>query len=710
MSDTNEVLQQAIGFHRAGRRNEAEGLYRQILSVDPGHADGLHLLGVIAHEEGKHEIAVDLISRAIARNDRCADYHCNIGLALQSLGRLPEAEAHFLRAIDLDPNHAESHSNWGDALKERGRLAEAEAHLRRALAVRPLFAGAHFNLGNVLLGLGRHDEAVKHYQQAIALRPSMAVAHYNLGYTLKEQGKLVEALEAYRRAQAIDPGRVDVHNNLGTVLFELDRMAEAEACFRQALAQRPDSPMTLANLANALTAQGKHEEAAAACRRAIELEPPHADAHYNFGKANAWNQMAAALAAQGDLHAAHEAYQKAVELVPTKASFHRGLALSKRFEAGDRQLAVMEQLAANPAPVPEPERIHLQFALGKAYADLKDYDRSFRHLLAGNRLKREQLTYDDAGAFANMQRVRNVFSAQLLQAKAGGKTAPTPVFIVGMPRSGTTLIEQIIASHPKAFGAGELLDLHNIVQSLAGLNGSGLCFPEVIETMSREQLRQVGARYLAVIRALAPTAERIVDKMPGNFHFPGLIQLALPNARIIHSRRDPVDTCLSCFSILFEGDAIPYSYDLGELGRFYRSYDALMAHWRAVLRPGLMIEVQYEEVVADLENQARRIIAHCGLEWDDACLAFYKTRRPVRTSSVAQVRQPIYNSSVGRWRPYREQLRALLEELRIDPENESAPVAAASAVVARPTQPTGQLGALSIKIERQQNPSWRSTV
>src|SRR5262249_48400962 len=268
----------------------------------------------------------------------------------------------------------------------------------------------------------------------------------------------------------------------------------------------------------------------------------------------------------------------------------------------------------------------LQFALGKAYADLDQHERSFRHLLAGNKLKRAQIIYDEAEAMGYMQRIRTVFDAALLRTKAGGgEPAATPLFIVGMPRSGTTLIEQIIASHPKAFGAGELSDLDNIVHSLASFNGGALRFPEVVVTMSDEQLRQVGARYVAAIRALAPTAVRVADKMPWNFHFPGLIHLALPNARVIHARRDPVATCLSCscFSILFTGNDNAYTYDLAELGRFYRAYESLMAHWRAVLPPGLMLEVQYEEVVDDLEKQARRIIAHCGLEWNDACLAFY---------------------------------------------------------------------------------------
>jgi tetratricopeptide (TPR) repeat protein len=623
MLDVNQTFSTALNLHMAGRVGEAEPLYRQILAVNPKHVDSLHLLGVAAHDHGRHQEARDLIAKAIALNGRVADFHCNMGLVMSALGRADEAIAHFNRAITLDPRHALTYNNLGNALTDLGRLAEGEASLRRAIAIKPDYAGAHYNLGNALGAQGKLDDAVAHYRRSVALAPDVANAHNNLGTTLEQQGKLEEATAAFRRAIELEPHHAGAHYNLGNVLRAQTDYAAAIAHYKQSLAARP-----------------------------------------NY--ADAWNNMGAALAEQGDLDAAREAYQKAVEVDPTRAAYHRNLADSKRFGPGDPQLAVLEQLAANPATVPEKERIDLQFVLGKAYGDLKEHDRSFRHLLTGNKLKREKLAYDDAGAAAYMQRIRNVFTAELLRAKAGGgETAPTPVFIVGMPRSGTTLIEQIIASHPGAVGAGELFDLDNIVHSLAGLNGSGLRFPEVIETMAREQLREVGARYVAAIRALAPQAERVVDKMPWNFHFPGLIHLALPNARIIHSRRDPVDTCLSCFSILFDGDGNPYTYDLGELGRFYRSYQSLMAHWRAVLPPGTMIEVQYEEVVADLENEARRIIAHCGLAWDDACLAFHKTRRPVRTASIAQVRQPIYKSSVGRWRPYRKHLRPLLEELGI---------------------------------------------
>ena len=625
--DINKTFTKALSLHQAGQFAEAERHYRRILAHNPNHVDSLHLLGVVCYEAGRHAEALRLIDKAITFNDRVPDFHCNMGLVQFAFGNWEAAVAHYTRAITLEPRHALSYNNLGNALTEKGRLQEGEASLRRAIALKPDYAEAHYNLGNVLATQGKLEEAAALYRRGLALAPNVANGHNNLGIALERQGKLDEAAAEFRRALELEPAHAGALYNLGNILKTKADYEGAIAHYRKSLASRP-------------------------------------------GFADAWNNMGAAFAERGDLDAARDAYQKAVEVDPMRAAYHRNLASSKRFQPGDPQLAVMEGLARNLASVPERERIDLQFALGKAYADLKQHDQSFRHLLAGNALKRAQIAYNEAEALGYMQRIRTVFNPELLQAKAGGgDSARTPVFIVGMPRSGTTLIEQIIASHPQAVGAGELFDLDNLVQSLARGNGS-LRFPEIVATMSGEELRQVGARYVAAIRAHAPTAERIADKMPWNFHFAGLIHLALPNARIIHARRDPVDTCLSCFSILFDGDANRYTYDLGELGRFYRAYDSLMTHWRTVLPPGVMIEIQYEQVVDDLEKQARQIIAQCGLEWDEACLAFHKTWRPVRTSSVAQVRQPIYHSSVGRWRPYRDHLRPLLDALGFDPKGD----------------------------------------
>jgi len=242
--------------------------------------------------------------------------------------------------------------------------------------------------------------------------------------------------------------------------------------------------------------------------------------------------------------------------------------------------------------------------------------------------------------------------------------------VLGMPRSGTTLVEQIIASHPMVYGAGELHAFNDIILSVRGPNGNPLPFPEFVPALDASALKQFGARYVESVRKLAPRGLRFTDKMPSNFYFVGLIHLALPNAKIIHTVRDPVDTCISCFTKLFSAEQ-NHTYDLGELGRYYKRYEALMAHWRRVLPRGRILDVRYEEVIDDLERQARRIISHCGLAWDEHCLSFHETKRPVRTASATQVRQPIYKSAVGRWRVYEEHLGPLLSSLGIFPSAEA---------------------------------------
>jgi hypothetical protein len=306
------------------------------------------------------------------------------------------------------------------------------------------------------------------------------------------------------------------------------------------------------------------------------------------------------------------------------------------------------------------EQIDLHFALGKAYADLGADTQSFRHLLEGNALMRRRIPYDEAKALDWLARMRRVFTSELMREKEGlGDPSAVPIFILGMPRSGTTLIEQILASHPKVFGGGELRDMSAVADTIHGANGTAV--PEAIPDMSGERLRQSGADYVRRIRRRAPESERITDKMPGNFALAGLIHLALPNARIIHACRDLRDTAFSCFSLLF-ARGYGFSYDLAELGSYCRAYQELMTHWHRVM-PGAILDVHYEQVVDNLEQEARRIIDYCGLPWNEACLDFHQTERSVRTASAAQVRQPIYHSSIGRWRRHEIRLRPLLQAL-----------------------------------------------
>jgi tetratricopeptide (TPR) repeat protein len=407
-------------------------------------------------------------------------------------------------------------------------------------------------------------------------------------------------------------------------------------------------------VANVLAFMGSYDEAVECCRRALALKPDFAEAK---------NSLANIRKQQGYLDEAVTLYEQALELKPDYAEAHYDLAQFKKFRPGDAELAVLEALAANPERL-HPSRLHyIHFALGKAYEDLGQRDRAFEHWLQANALFRRQLQYDSAAEQRSFEQIRQVFDASLLARLGGsGDPSPTPIFIVGMPRSGSTLVEQILASHPAVHGAGELPILGSLAANVTDTQGRPIPYPLYVPALVPDQLRQLGQAYLAALPPLPAGKTRITDKMPANFWYVGLIRLMLPQAKIIHTLRDPVDTCLSCFSRLFTNGQ-KFSYDLAELGRHWRRYNDLMDHWRGVLPEGAMLDVRYEDVVDNLETQARRLIDFCGLPWDAGCLDFHKNLRPITSASDMQVRQPIYRSSVERWRPYEKHLGPLLAEL-----------------------------------------------
>ena len=461
------------------------------------------------------------------------------------------------------------------------------------------------------------------------------------------RGDLAEAARLYRRLLQADPRAFDVLHNLGHVLVQQDQAAEAVGLFERALALRPDAASTHNMLASALRRLERHEQAIAHHRQALALRPDYPQAHHDLGRL---------LVGLGRADEARQAIESALAQAPRRGEYFRSLSEVVRFEAGDPSLARMEALLGEAASLPLVDQLGLHFALGKAYADIGQPARSFERYQAGCSLARRRLTYDEPASLAMYDEMATLITPQLLQAKAGlGYGAAAPIFILGMPRSGSTLIEQILAGHPDVAAGGELAVFRDAAQAALG-------HPSNVRSMDGTGLSALGARYAQTVRALRPRAARITDKMPGNFLFLGLIRLALPNARFIHTVRDPVDTCLSCFTTLFDSGQL-YSYDLGELGRYYRRYRLLMDHWRRVLPPGVLLDVRYEDVVGDLEGQARRMLSHCGLDWDPACLDFHRRSGGVWTASAAQVRRPIYASSVGRWRPPAEVLRPLIEGL-----------------------------------------------
>ncbi len=643
-----------VRLHQSGRLDEAEAVYRQVLEAEPSHADSLHLLGVAATQRGRHEEAVELIGRAIAENGAMAPFHSNLGTSLRSLGRFAEAEACYRRAIEMKPDYADAHNHLGTTLRDLGRLGEAEPCYREALRLRPDYGDAHNNLGNLLRETKRPVEAEAHYRQALRLippsHPKIALTLRNLAAVLNDQERHNEAEAACRAALDRDPAASETQELHATTLRELNQFDVAEPAALRAIALAPDIPAHYVEQARLRQAMGRVAQAESPCRRALALAPEDIEALACLGG------VAFDL---GRMDEARELRRLVVRRQPDSVHRHSGYALSHKYREGDPHLIEMEALVARGAEFTDKELAILHFALAKAYEDIGAKDRAFGQQLLANAAHRRTFDYDESETIGLFEAIKSTFTRSFVSShRRGYKQASGPIFILGMMRSGSTLAEQVLASHPQVFGAGELPLFRQTLTQQSG----ALRYPEQVPRLTAAGIDALGRDYEARLRREAPDFRRITDKFLHNFLYCGLIALSMPHARIIHTVRDPVDTCLSIYSMLFAGQH-SYAYDLAELGRYYRAYQSLMDHWRAVLPEGSMIDLHYGDMVEDLEGQARRMLDHCDLPWDDAVLSFHKTDRAVRTASATQVRQPIYKSSVGRWRPAPELLQPLLEAL-----------------------------------------------
>jgi len=473
------------------------------------------------------------------------------------------------------------------------------------------------------------------------------------------RGDFAAALRCFDSARAREPAAAVNYERLAVTLVALRRFAEAESRYREALARDPDNADSQHGLGWTLEQTHRLEAAVHAYREAVRLNP-RAD--------GSSNNMGNCLQALGRFDEAHDAYRRAIEGAPRVPLYYRNFVQTKRLSADDPVFAQLEQLAGDADSLSRADQAEVHFAYGAALSGVGRNDASFDHLLKGNALYRAGMRYNEAESLGLFTRLPELFGADILAATRGlGDPSAAPIFIVGMPRSGSTLIEQILASHPRVFGAGERSEFGEAL--VAGIRRDAddplRIDIEALPEGDAARWRALGADYLRrmqhVLAEIDSQASYFTDKYPFNFINVGLIHLALPNARFIHSRRSPLQTCLSIFSRIFHD--VPFGYELGELGRYYRAYDALMAHWRRVLPEGVMIEIAYEELVDDFEANVRRMLAHCGLEWDPRCLAFHQTARRVSTASSAQVRRPLYRASIQRWQPRRELLEPLLSAL-----------------------------------------------
>jgi tetratricopeptide (TPR) repeat protein len=526
-------------------------------------------------------------------------------------GRYADAIPALLQAAELLPDNPVVFDDLGRAYLLTRRLPEAVAALRRSIALRPAFARTHSSLGLALAQSGDYEGALAAYGRAIQLEPRLAEAHGRAADILLRKGRRDEAVAAYERAFEVAPETTFGRLCGAKAMVTQDRAGEAEARLRQLLARDPSSSEAHLVLAHLFTETGRFDEAAASFERSIELAP--------------W-----------------------------QATAHHGLVSSRRMTEADRPLVARIEARLAAADVAERQRMTLHFAAGKALDDLHDYAGAVAHFDAANELRRRlSPPFDRAYLVQRVDRILARFTRELFaEHEAMGQGDETPVLVLGMPRSGTTLVERIVSSHPRVGGGGEL----------PFWNEHGSAWADV--EMGKLAGAADGLRndYLRVLRRIAPAALRVTDKMPFNFLWIGLVHLLFPNARIVHCRRNPIDTCLSIYATQFI-QSWGYASERGDLAFYYRQYLRLMEHWRAVLPPDRLLDVDYEDTTAAPEETARRLIAFTGLDWDPACLLPERNPGAVKTASTWQARQPIYRSSVERWRhyePWLGELRGLL--------------------------------------------------
>jgi tetratricopeptide (TPR) repeat protein len=610
---------------KQNRFPQAEASLREVLRLKPQDAEAHNLLGNLLFARGKVQEAAEYYREATRLQPGHAEAHNNLGVMLAEQKLPNEAAKCYREALGLRPDFPVAHNNLGNALRALGQPADAIPCFQRALRLVPAYPEAHNNLGVALADLGRQEEAIVCYREALRLKPDYAQAHNNLGNALRDLGKGEEAVPCFREAIRLWPGYTEAHNNLGVALRDLGQFPEAVACYREAIRLQPDYADAHNNLADVLLDHGELAEALAQSQEALRLQPDHAQALYCLGQ----------LAAQG--------------LV----------------EFPEGQLERVRTLLTAPGLKPTDASL-LHFALANVLNYQAHYDEAFAHYEQANALRRRVLqqsgkSFDRREHDRRFHLLLEFFTPEFFQrSRSLGLATEVPVFIVGMPRSGTSLVEQILSHHPAAFGAGELKEMGDLVVALPRLLRSAKGYPECLEDLDKDTARRLAAEYLQGLERLGGTTPRVTDKMPDNFRHLGLIATLFPQARIIHCRREALDVCLSCFFQNFR--VLYYTWDLEDLAFYYRRYEQLMAHWRAVL-PLRICEVAYEDLVADQEGVSRRFVEFCGLEWDDRCLAFEENRRPVQTASKLQVRRPVYASSVGRWRRYAAHLEPLRQAL-----------------------------------------------
>lgn len=677
------LVDTASNILKAGRLDEAQQACHDLTETHPDQPNSWFLYGTTVLEAGDARTAIPALERAVSMHRVNTTYKRMLARAYRTADRNDDAAAALEQALRIEPDHPEAlltlglirvaqgardvgvplcrkgislglQAKWRHGcVNVLGRLASIATNIRH-LGSKPEMraAGTALARGRLWEQLGDTSTALAHYQRAAELDPYHLPALAAAGHLLVAQENFTTAFPFLERAAALAPENSVVQIDFAIALTGTMRCNEAIEVLQNVFARCGESPHALLALGRAQTGAGDAKSAQKAFKRALTLAPNSADAHFAFGR----NRME-----EGEIEIANRLFFDTLAIDPAHASAYRFLAGNKALAADDATFnQMLELLQSGRLSLTKQSRLH--FAAAAVFEQAGDVENAFVHFTAANDLK--NVIFDPDYCAAYFGKLIETYDKDFFDRIRGwGNPDERPLFIVGMPRSGTSLIEQILASHGDVFGAGELEMFNGFVAGLAERVNSDAAYPECVAALERDAVADMALTHLGTLEALALSARFVSDKMPTNFLHIGLILTLFPNARIIHCRRDPRDTCFSIFGLGFAGDH-SYAYDQRNLGRFYRQYERLMDHWHHTV-PGTILDVQYEDVIADQEAQTRRLLEFCGLEWDARCLDFHKTDRTVRTWSYNQVRQPIYKSSVARWRKFEAHLTPLLDELDV---------------------------------------------
>ena len=676
-------ISSTIDLFSKGEISQALDAVQGLLKDYPNEPVLFNIRGACFADLGQLDVAVENYEDAIAIKPDYAKAHFNLAGCLHDLGQMEAAVKSYKKTLEIEPDYAEAYNNLGNVFQELKQGDSAIQSYKKALKIKPDYVAAQYSLGISQQDLGQLDEAVKSYKSALKLKPDFVEAHNNLGITFFKLHQLDEAMKCYKKALVFNPDFADAFNNIGIVLLDLGQLNEAVKSYKAALKLKPDFAEAHYNLGVVFQDLERLDEAFISYKAAIVLQPDYADAHYNLGilfhntdqlemaikslemaiiihpeNAEAHKYLGNTFQLNGQVDEAIKSYEKALSIKPDHADAHRNLSTVKKYTLEDEQIILMKRLL-NAGALDQSNRIHLCFALAKAYDDLGMQDELFKVLNEGNRLRKEQLKYSLDHHLNEHLNLKNLFyispdTPEKLVLHKSSKIRP--IFVVGMPRSGTSLVEQIISSHQEVHGAGELNTLNKLI------------FPMVNEfsakdsDVSEKTILSIRKDYLNFLSSLNVSKSIITDKMPSNFRYIGFILKAFPEAKIVNLKRDSRAICWSIYQRYFPGEGLGFAFNMKDLAGYYNSYNELMNFWHQEF-PNKIYDICYEDLTTNQIEETKKLLKYCELEWDDNCLNFHTNKRAVKTTSSLQVRKKMYQGSSNAWKKHEAYLQPLIKNL-----------------------------------------------